>query len=88
MTRTNGNADEVVRRGQAIYDEHIRAQVEPEHRGKYLIINVNTGEYEMVRDDVLASRRAKARFPEAPLFAVRVGYRAVHRLGGRMSAPR
>jgi hypothetical protein len=75
--------DEVVRRGQALYEQKIRAVVdEPENRGKMLVINIETGEYEMDGDDVAAAKRAKARFGDAALFAMRIGHRAAYRIGG------
>lgn len=73
-------------RGQALYDAQIRAQVEEEHRGKFLILDVNTGDYEIDTEDIIASERLLARKPEAILFGVRVGYRAAYRLGGKKMA--
>lgn len=74
--------DETVRRGQMLYEQKISAATdEPENRGKMLVINVDTGEYEMDDDDVVAAKRAKARFGEAALFTMRIGYPAAYRLG-------
>lgn len=70
-------------RGQALYDAQIRAQVEEEHRGKFLILDVNTGEYEIDAEDLAACHRLLARKPDAVLFGVRVGHRAAYRLGLR-----
>ena len=79
--------DEAVRRGQALYEQKIRAAIdEPGNRGKMLVINVETGEYEMDDDDVAAAKRAKARFGDAALFTMRIGYPAAYRLGGRSLA--
>lgn len=77
--------DEIVRRGQEIYDEKLRPQLETDNRGKYLIINVDTGEYEMDVDDLAASQRARARFGGARLFTMRIGYPAAYRLGATLS---
>jgi hypothetical protein len=77
------SAEEVVRRGRAIYENKLRSELEPGNKGKLLVINVETGEYEMDADDVAAGERAKSRFPHAPLFTMRIGYRAAYRLGGR-----
>jgi hypothetical protein len=74
--------DEVVRRGESLYEERVRPEVEPEHNGKFLVLNVLTGEYEMDIDDLAASRRAKERFKDAPLFALRIGHATAYRLGG------
>ena len=75
-----GIAD-IVRRGQHIYDEKLKPVLEPEHNGKFVTINVLTGEYEMDDEDVEASDRAAERFGDAPTFTARVGFRTAHRLG-------
>lgn len=77
---------EVVQRGIELYEQQIKAQVEEDNRGKFLVINTETGEYEMDADDVLAAKRAKARFPDAPLFSMRVGHAAAYRIGRRKIA--
>jgi len=69
-------------RGQALYDQQIRAQVEQDHRGKFLILDVNTGDYEIDAEDLTASERLLARRPDAALFGVRIGHRAAYRLVG------
>jgi hypothetical protein len=74
--------DEIVRRGEAFYQESIRSEVESHHSGEYLVINVLTGEYEVDPDDLAASSRAKDRFKDAPLFTLRIGHSAAYRLGG------
>ena len=74
---------EMGRRGQALYDQTIRAQVEAENRGKFLILDVNSGDYEIDAEDLIASKRLLARRPDAALYGVRVGHRAAYRLGPR-----
>jgi hypothetical protein len=86
MATSAYTAEEIVRRGQEIYEHEIRPQVEPNHRGKLLVINIETGEYEMDSDALAAAKRAKARFPEAALFTMRVGYPTAFRLGTRILA--
>ena len=80
MTETGKQSAE---RGQALYDTQIRAQVEGEHRGKFLILDVNTGDYEIDAEDLIACHRLLERRPDAVLFGVRVGHRAAYRLGIR-----
>ena len=77
---------EIGRRGQALYDQTIRPLVEPDHQGEFLILDVNTGDYEMDAEDMTASERLLARRPDAALFGVRVGHRTAYRLGGKKQA--
>ena len=87
MPATSYTEGEIVQRGQALYEQKIRAAVDnPQNRGKMLVINVETGEYEMDADDVAAAKRAKTRFGDAALFTMRIGYPAAYRLGGRFLA--
>jgi hypothetical protein len=85
VSRTQSTSEEIVQRGQALYEEKIRPKVEAGHRGEYLILNVDTGDYVMDPDDLTASKRARVMFPNAPLYTVRVGYPTAYRLGGRFT---
>ena len=39
--------EEVAQRGEAIYERQIRARVEPEHMGQFVVIDIETGDYEL-----------------------------------------
>lgn len=72
-------------RAERFYEERIRAVVEEEHFGKELLVESNTGDYEIVRerdDYFAASARLKARHTEPRVFAMKIGYRALARIGG------
>ena len=77
------SGEEIERRGQELY-EQIRREVEPGNDGKLCVIDVETGGYEIDGDEIAASRRALARHPGAALWAVRIGYNAVHAFGGSL----
>jgi hypothetical protein len=74
--------EEIVRRGQEWYEKQIRAQVEPGNEGKALVIDIETGEYEMDDDGLAAAHRAHAKHPDAALYAMRIGYPAYAKIGG------
>ena len=84
MSHTTLDRHELARRGQAYYDEHLRAKLEPEHRGEYVWLDAETGDYEMDGDQLAAMRRARARHPHAVFYVIRVGYPAVGRIGARL----
>jgi hypothetical protein len=71
---------EVSRLAREIYERDIKANVEAEHRGKYLVIDILMGAYEMGEDDVLVSKRAAERFPNGVRYGMRVGYAASGRI--------
>ncbi|MCG3127791.1 MAG: hypothetical protein CHACPFDD_02663 [Phycisphaerae bacterium] len=72
-------------RAHAAY-ETVRAKLESAHSGEFVVFNLDTNEYEVGPDDLAVSRRAKLRFPNVPLFAMRVGRRTAYRLGFRTAA--
>lgn len=74
--------EEIARRGQAIYDQRIRPQVEATDRGKYLVLDVDSGDYEIDEDHIVASDRAAARHPGGTLYGVRIGYPVLGHIGG------
>ena len=78
--------EEIGRIGQELYDREIKARVEPSLNGKYLVLDVVTGEYEIDDDDPEASDRLLARLPEAELYGVRIGYSAAYRIGWHPTA--
>jgi hypothetical protein len=75
--------EEFARRGEEIYQRDIRPHVEPQDTGKIVAIDIETGAYEVAADTVSASERLFQRLPDAQIWFVRVGHRAVHRIGLR-----
>lgn len=82
------SAEEITARGEAIYREQIRSLVEATDKGKFVIIDVETGDYEIGTRDVAATLKLLKRRPDAVTYAVRVGCRAAYRIGGRRLMPK
>jgi hypothetical protein len=74
---------EIVRRGQEIYDRSIRAQVEGEHRGEYLAVDIESGVYALGSNSLSAINNLRSIKPDAVAYLVRVGHRTASRIGGR-----
>ena len=75
--------DVIARRGYEIYERDIRTEVERNHDGRFLVVDVSTGRYEITNDELTAFDRAEKN-PDGPFFLLRAGRRAAHRLGGRL----
>jgi hypothetical protein len=88
MAHPSYTSDEIARRGQALYEEQIRAQVEAHHEGEFLVLNIETGEYEMDANELAAWQRAQAKHPDAAFYILRVGSPTAYRLGRRLGARR
>lgn len=73
--------EEFAHRGQALYAECVRPQVERGNRGRIVAIDIETGEFEVGDDAVTACGRLLARCPDAQPWCVRIGHRAMHRFG-------
>src|SRR5436309_3215077 len=76
--------EEFARRGDAIYENDVRPRLKPADEGKFAAIDIESGTFELDRDELKAGNRLRARIPEAQIWMVRVGHRSVHRLGGRL----
>lgn len=87
MVHPGRASDQIVERGQAIYDQQIRQKVEPQQNGKFLVLDVDTGEYEIDTDSYTAYERAAARHPDAHFYLVRVGFPAAVTLGSEVGSP-
>ena len=83
MPHSRYSSAEIVQRGQGLYDQRIRAQVETGHQGQFLVLDIETGDYEIDADDVLAIQRAKTKHPDAALYIVRIGSPTAYRLGAQ-----
>ena len=78
------SGEEIERRGQALYEQKIRAQVEAGNEGKICMIDVESGDYEIGETMLDAGKPLFARNPDAALWAVRIGYDAVYSFSGGM----
>jgi|GEM_PF-561410 len=57
--------EELARRGKELYESQIRQQVEANHFGKIVAIDVETGIFEVDDDTLVASDRLLERCPDA-----------------------
>ena len=65
-----------------IYGRHRSAVETPENIGRMMIIDVDSGDYEIDDEGFEASRRLKARHPGDRRFGIRIGYRAAESFCG------
>lgn len=76
-------SEEIAQLGKEIYEREIRQQVEADHRGEVVAIDVESGRW-VIDDEVLeAVDHLRALRPEAiNVFCGRVGYRTLDSFGG------
>ncbi len=73
--------EEIARRGHQIYEDQVRSQVEAGNQGRIVAIDIETGAFELAKDSLTASDQLLAQYPDAQIWFVRIGHRAVHRIG-------
>jgi hypothetical protein len=73
--------EEFARRGDEIYERDLRPHVEAGNEGKFIVIDIETGAYEIDADELAASDRLLARHPDAQVWLRRVGSRYARRFG-------
>jgi hypothetical protein len=85
MKMTPPTVSEIAARGERIYQEKLRTELEPAHNGQIAVINIETAEYELDADHATALKRAWTRWPTGVFFSKRVGFDTIAHIGGRFS---
>jgi len=75
--------EDVARRGDEIYERVVLPLLSPADEGKYVLIDIETEDYEIDRDEIAASDRLLARHPDAQVWMRQVGSRYARRFGSR-----
>lgn len=74
--------EETARLGKEIYERDIRTQVEADHRGEVVAIDVDSGNWTVASGEIAAVDRLRAIRPSAVnVLCERVGYRALRSFG-------
>ena len=74
--------EEFARRGDAIYRKDILPNLTRKDVGKFLAIDIETGEYAISASEMKAGNKLRARLPDAQIWMERIGYVAAHSFGG------
>ena len=80
-TKPRMSKEEFARRGEAIYERELRKALEPKHNGEMVAIDILTGAYEVDADEMAATDRLSARFPNAQTWMRKVGSRYSRHFG-------
>ncbi|MYC96156.1 MAG: hypothetical protein F4X14_14430 [Caldilineaceae bacterium SB0661_bin_32] len=75
--------EEVASKGDTIYRQRLQGIVEPEYNGSFMVIDIETGAYEIDTDDVQATKRLLTSYPDAVIYGLRIGFPTAYRIGGR-----
>ncbi|HEX3130662.1 MAG TPA: hypothetical protein VH394_25210 [Thermoanaerobaculia bacterium] len=78
--------EEFARRGDEIYERDVLPGLTAADEGKFVLIDIESGDYEVDRDEIAASDRLFARRPDAQVWFRQVGSRYARRFGPRFKA--
>ena len=81
IDRHRYSKEEFARKGNEIYELHIRPEVEAANKGKVVAIDIDSGTYELAENAMAASKELLKKKPDAQIWRVRVGHKGVHRFG-------
>jgi hypothetical protein len=79
------SSEEVTKRANQLYERTIRQKVETKSNiGKMVIIDIETGDYEVDETGIQAAHHLYEKHPYARLFGICIGYNVAASLGGVM----
>ena len=74
--------DEIARLGKEFYERNIRRQVEADHVGEVVAIDVDSGDYALGKNAIVAAEGLRDQHPDAQVWLMRVGHRTLYHFGG------
>ncbi len=81
-TPVRRSREETARIGKEIYERDIRRLVESDHFGEVVAIDVGSGSYALGKNAIDASESLRKQSPDAQVWLMRVGHRALYHFGG------
>ena len=79
--QTQSSSEEIARLGDEIYEKQVRLAVEAGNHGRVVAIDIETGAYALGDTARDAAKKLLARYPDSEIWSVRIGHRALYRVG-------
>jgi hypothetical protein len=80
------DSNEFARRGELIYERTILPKVTPDLDGQFVLIDIESGEYEIGENEMETAERLHRRIPDAQVWFRRIGTRPTRKFGPRPQA--
>ncbi len=87
-TKRRYSKEEFARRGDALIESKVRPGLTAADEDKFVAIDIETGEYELDKNEMTAANRLRKRVPDAQIWLVHVSLGYLHRFGGHVSRGR
>jgi hypothetical protein len=75
-------ADDLAESGQRLYDERLKALLEPDHESEFVAIDPHSERYFLGQTGLAALRAGRKELPGKLFYLLRVGHMAAYRTGG------
>ncbi|MFH1563315.1 MAG: hypothetical protein ABIF11_07880 [Nitrospirota bacterium] len=72
---------QISQKGDEVY-QRVRGKLEEKHKGEFVLIEPETGDYFIGKDQLEIVFQAKKKYPEKVFRMIRIGYPASHKLRG------
>jgi hypothetical protein len=72
---------QVAQKGEQIYQEKLKPILEPKENGKFVTIEVNSGEYFLGDSLLEALQQARQKYPDRLFHTIKVGAEGVFKMG-------
>jgi hypothetical protein len=72
---------EFARHGDALVESRVRPNLTPADQDKFVAIDIETGEYELDKNEMKAADRLRKRVPDPQIWLVHVTLGYLHRFG-------
>lgn len=82
LNKQTATREAVIARGQSLYDDVLKADLEREHMGRFVAIDPETGRYFLGDTSAEALGAAHDALPSSRFYLTRVGYKTGHTIGG------
>jgi hypothetical protein len=76
--------EELARLGAEVIDSRVRPTLRPEDDGKFVAVDVESGDFEIDKDDYTAVTRLRTRRPSADVWLGCIGQAATYKMRGRI----
>lgn len=74
--------NQITKRGQKFYDEHLKHILEPEHIGEFVSIEPESSQYFLGKTDVEAIKKGRKAMPDKMKYLVHIGFKATYKFWG------
>ncbi len=74
---------EEARLGQQVFELQVKPRLSPADDGKFVALDMDTGDYVVDADDYTATSKLRSRSPRARIWLARAGQPTAYRMGSR-----